>query len=410
MEPVYGQMAAIDVHKSMMATVIMDRQGADRPCLRRKFGASQPQMQLLSQWLREHQVRVVVMESTAQYWKGVWSSLEGEFVVHLAQARSNAAPHGRKTDYADAERLLRRLVAGDLRLSYVPDAEQRGWRMLARSRVQMTRQRVRLRNQIEALLEEGQIKLSTVVSDLLGTSARRILAALAAGTTELASLTALASEHLRATDEQLAEALDGHLDDDHRSLLRMYLEQVELLDGQIEEIGQRLGKRLQSYQPVLERLCEVPGVSVDSAQQLLAEVGPQATAFPSAGHLASWIGVCPGRQESAGHSISDRSPKGSRPVRRILNQMAWAAVRTKDTHFQHLFWRLVPRLGTQKALWAVAHHLSRVLWKILHEHVEYVEYGLRHPATARKRKHRLLRELRRMGYSVQLTPVPVPRA
>jgi transposase len=350
------------------------------------------------------------MESTAQYWKGVWSSLEGKFVLHLAQARSHAAPHGRKTDYADAERLLRRLVAGDLRLSYVPEAEQRAWRVLARSRVQLTRQRVRLRNQIEGLLEEGQIKLSTVVSDLLGISARRILAALAAGVTGLGSLTALASDHLRATPAQLAEALDGHLDDDHRGLLGMYLEQVELLDRQIEEIGQRLGKRWQSYQPAIERLCEVPGVSVDAAQQWLAEVGPAAAAFPSAAHLASWMGVCPGRQESAGHSTSDRSPKGSRPTRRILNQMAWAAVRSKDTHFQHLFRRLIPRLGTQKALWAVAHHLSRVLWKILHEHVDYVEYGVRHPATAGKRKQRLLRELRRMGYSVQLTPASVPRA
>ena len=407
MRPLYSEVAAIDVHKSMLAVVIMDMRGAEYACLRRKFGTSKNQVDQLAQWLREHGVHAVVMESTAQYWKGVWASLEREFVLHLAQARANAAPHGRKSDFADAERLLRRFVAGDLRLSYVPDEEQRGWRVLARSRVQITRQRVRLRNQIEALLEEGQIKLSTVVSDLLGISARRILQALAAGVTDTTALTALASEHLHATDEQLAEALNGQLQDDHRLLLRMYLDQVELLDRQIRELAQRLGVRLQPHQQTLTRLCEVPGVSVDSAQQVLAEVGPEAVAFPSAAHLASWIGVCPGRQESAGYSVSDRSPKGSRPMRRILNQIAWAAARSRDTHFQKLFRRFVPRMGIQKALWAVAHHLLRVLWKILHHGVRYIEYGPLQldPTTAHKRKQRLLREFRKLGYSVQLTPL-----
>jgi len=404
MSSVYGTIAGIDVHKKWLYIVVGGEE--KRRFRRHRCGSTTVELEELGAWLAAEQVRTVVMESTAQYWRPVWLALEGRFELLLAQAQSNAARRGRKSDYADAERLVRRLHAEELVLSFVPDAEQREWRLLARTRVEYARDVVRSQNRIESLLEEARIKISGWISNLLGVSGRRMLEALAAGESDPRKLAALGDGRLRATPEQLAAALNGSMSEMQRLLLRQRLDEIALLERNIEALDQAIARSLTPHREAIERLCAIPGIGVTAAEQIIAELGPEAATFPTAGHAASWVGVCPGRQESAGVSQSDRSPKGNRPMRRIITQCAWAAVRTKGCFFAGLFRRLVPRLGIQKAVWAVAHRLLRIVWMALHNKLDYQEFGpaARDPQAVAKRLEKMVREIKKLGFRVEITP------
>jgi transposase len=414
------RISGIDVHKKMLAVVVSDVE-VDGEFLfeRRRFGSNPEQLRSLAAWLIEQEAEEVVMESTAQYWKPVWEALERYWkpirekregagrrsgTLHLAQALSNRGRRGRKRDFPDAERLVKRLVARELTLSFVPDAEQRLWRTVTRRKYQLTRDRVRLQNQLEALLEEAHIKLSSLVSDLLGVSARRMLKALANGETDPAALAALAHERLRATPGQLCDALGACTDlkPVYRRLLKMALEQLQFLEQQVSQLDQELATLLQEHQDAVKRLAEVPGLGVDSAQQIIAEVGPTAASFPSAKQLSSWVGACPGDDESAGVNYSHRSPTGNRHMRRILNQAANAAAKAKGSIFEIVYRRSVPRLGHNQAIGALAHRQCRLIWLILHQGVRYQERG---PAVTqqskRKRTWRMIRQLRSLGYRIE---------
>ena len=285
---------------------------------------------MLSEWLVEQQVEEVVMESTAQYWKPVWEALERFWkamcqsrqgagrmsgTLHLAQALSNRGRRGRKTDFRDAERLVKRLVSQELVLSFVPDAEQRLWRTLTRARYQRTRDKVRLQNRLERLLEEAQIKLSILVSDLLGASARRMLKVLADGETDPAALAALADQRLRATPAQLHDALGActEINPVYRRLVKMTLDDLQFVEQQISQLDQEIASLLQRNQDAVERLAVVPGLGVDSAQQIIAEVGAKAATFASAKKLSSWVGACPGKEESAGCEPQPALAEGQPP-------------------------------------------------------------------------------------------------
>jgi transposase len=328
----------------------------------------------------------------------------------LAQAQSNRGRRGRKRDFVDAERLVKRLVARELTLSFVPDGEQRLWRTVTRKKYQLSCNRVRLQNQLESLLEEAHIKLSSLVSDLLGLSARRMLQALADGETSPTALAALADERLRATPEQLCDALGActELNAVYRRLLKMALEELRLIDEQIGELDKEMASLLREHQDAVERLAEVPGLGVDSAQQIIAEVGPTAATFPSEKCLSSWVGACPGDDESAGVNYSHRSPKGNRHMRRLLNQAANAAARAKGSIFEIVYRRSVPRLGHNQAIGAIAHRQCRLIWLILHQGVRYEERG---PAVTKqskqKRTARMIRQLRNLGYRID-PPNPQP--
>jgi len=318
-------------------------------------------------------------------------------MLHLALAQSNRGRRGRKRDFPDAERLVKRLVARELVLSFVPDAEQRLWRTVTRKKYQLRCDRVRLQNQLESLLEEAHIKLSSLVTDLLGVSARRMLKALADGETNPAVLAALADERLRATPEQLCDALGActELNTVYRRLLKMALKELRLIDEQIDQLDQEMASLLSQHQDAVQRLAEVPGLGVDSAQQIIAEVGPTAA-------------TCPGDDESAGVNYSHRSPKGNRHMRRLLNQAANAAARTKGSIFEIVYRRSVPRLGHNQAIGAIAHRQCRLIWLILHQGVRYEERG---PAVTKQsqqaRTTRMIRQLRRLGYRIE-TPNPQP--
>ena len=417
--------AGIDVHKKKLAVVVADLEvGSEYQFERRWYGSHPEQLRALVEWLIEQQVEEVVMESTAQYWQPVWGALERYWkpicqrredagpksgTLHLAQALSNRGRRGRKKDFVDAERLIKRLVSQELTLSFVPNSEQRLWRTVTRTRYQLTCNRVRLQNQLEALLEEAHIKLSSLVSDLLGLSGRRMLQALADGETDAAALAALADQRLRATPEQLCDALGAcrELNPVYRRLMEMALEDLHLIEQQIALLDQEIATLLREHQDAVHRLAEVPGLGVDSAHQIIAEVGAQAESFKSAKKLSSWVGACPGDEESAGINYSSRSPKGNRHMRRILNQCANAAVKSKGSIFEILYRRLVLRLGHNKTIGAIAHRLSQLIWIILHKGVRYEERG---PAVSEKsrrvRTARMIRTLQMLGYRIEPTGTP----
>jgi transposase len=413
------KMAGVDVHKRMLAVVVSDVEiEGEFQFDRRMFGSSPDQLQSLVEWLQQQEAEEVVMESTAQYWRPVWETMERYWkpmrkkregalptsgTLHLAHAESNRGRRGRKKDFLDAERLVKRLVAGELNLSFVPDAEQRLWRTVVRRKCQLTRNRVRLQNRVESLLEEAHIKLSSLVSDLLGLSAQRMLKALADGETNPAVLAALADRKLHATQEQLRDALGActELNPVYRRLLKMMLEELRLIDEQIAQLNQEMANLLSRHQDAVERLAEIPGLGVDSAQQIIAEVGATAATFPSAKQLSSWVGACPGEEESAGVNYSHRSPKGNRNMRRILNQAANAAVKAKGSIFEIVYRRMAPRLGHKQTIGVVAHRQCRLIWKVLHDGVRYEERG---PAVTKESKQRrtakMIRQLRSLGYRV----------
>jgi transposase len=300
------RIAGIDVHKKMLAVVVADVEvDGEFDFERQKAGTTPTDLRRLADWLVEHEVEEVVMESTAQYWRPVWEALEQHWrprrrardgaprlagTLHLAQAQSNRGRGGRKKDFPDAERLVKRLVAQELTLSFVPDAEQRLWRTVMRRKYQVTRNRVQLQNRLEALLEEAHIKVSSVVSDLLGVSARRMLQALAGGETAPAALATLAAPRLRATPEQLCDAFHASatLHPVYRRLLALTLEELRMIEEHLGQLDQQMADLLTAHHDAVQRLAEVPGLGVDSAQQIIAEVGATAATFPSSKHLASW--------------------------------------------------------------------------------------------------------------------------
>jgi transposase len=405
------KIAGIDVHKKVLMVVVIDAATPEEKPERRRFATLPSDLRRLSTWLQEQGVEEAVMESTAQYWRSVWLELEPYMRLHLAQAFSNRAPRGRKHDFKDAERLVRRLIANELILSFVPAGEQRIWRNMTRMKLQITRDRVRLQNQMECLLEEMRIKLSLVVSNLLGASGLRILRALAEGETDPKQLARLGDERLQCTEEQLVDALTGRVQPMHRAMLALQLERLQLIDTQIAKLNGMIAQAMKPHQEAVMRLAEVPGLGVDSAQQIIAEVGVQASTFPSAAELTSWVGTCPGKDESAEENHSSRSAKGNKYLRRVLNQAAHAAVKQKGSYFQALFRRLLPRLGYQSAIWAIAHRLCRVVWKILHDGVRFIEYGIDPDPQAKKRHaRRLTQALRKLGYEVVITPINLATA
>src|SRR5262245_28201653 len=419
------RIAGVDVHKKMLAVVVADVEvEGDWRFERRPFGTSPSQLRVLAEWLVEREVEEVVMESTAQYWRPVWETLEHQWqparrtraeagptsgALHLAQAQSNNGPRGRKQDFPDAERLVKRLVAHELTLSFVPDVTQRLWRAVTRRKHQLTCNRVQLQNRLECLLEEAHLKVSSLVSDLLGPSARRMLRAVASGETDPAAVVALGSVRLHASPDQLRDGLGActDLDPVYRRLLAMTLDELEVIERHIRQLDEELARLLRVHQDAVQRLAAVPGLGVDSGQQIIAELGPTAATFATAKRLASWVGACPGHDESAGVNHSHRPPNGNRQMRRLLNQAANAAVKTKGSIFELAYRRLVVRLGHKQAIGAIAHRLCRLVWKILHDGVAYEERG---PAVtkhrAQRRAAKMIRELRALGYRVEQVSAP----
>jgi transposase len=408
-DTLYPRCAGIDVHKGNVVVCVRccDRPGKvfEEVCT---FSTLTTDLLALSDWLVEYGVTHVAMESTGVYWKPVFNILEGHVTVILVNAEHIKQAPGRKTDVKDCQWIAQLLQHGLLKASFMPPQPIRELRDLTRQRTQLIQERSAAANRIQKVLEDANIKLAGVATDVLGVSGRDMLEALIAGETDPAKLADLARKRLREKIPALRLALQGRVTDHHRFLLRMHLDHVAHLDELIGRLGGRIEEALAPFAEAQERLQTIPGVSQRVAETVLAEIGPKMEQFPSADHLASWAGMCPGNNESAGKRRSGRITKGNRWLKRILVQAAWAATHTKGTYLAAQYRRLAKRRGSKRALVAVGHTLLVIMYHVLKRGTTYTELGadfLERLEPARLTRQ-LVKRLEALGHKVTLEPCP----
>jgi transposase len=406
MEVVYRRCGGIDVHKeSISVCVLLVEEGGTKKEVRR-FGTMTRDLQALSLWLEQLGVTHVAMESTGVYWKPVWNLLEGQFELLLVNAQHIKQVPGRKTDIRDCEWIADLLQHGLLRGSYVPKQEQRDLRDLTRYRVRLTEDKARLANRIQKVLEDANVKLASVATDVLGASGRAMLQAIAAGVDEPEKLAQMARKGLRKKLPQLRLALQGHIREHHRFLLRQLLDELRFTEDKISELEQRIQHCMGPYHRAITLWTSMPGIRLTTAWSMVAEIGTNPEQFPQGSNLASWAGMCPGNNESAGKRKSGRTRKGNRWLRRTLNQAAWAAARTKNTYFAARFHRLAAKRGSKRAIVAIGHKILVLAHYLLQHDCPYRELGanyyqrLRVPSLSQT----LVRRLQHLGFQVTLTP------
>jgi transposase len=401
--------AGLDVHKEKVVACVRKYTGGKTRQEVRTFRTETNALLALADWLTDEGVSHVAMESTGVYWKPIWNLFEDVFELLLVNAEHIKKVPGRKTDVKDAQWIAELLQHGLLKPSFVPERPVRQLRELTRQRVQLVRQKVQVANRIQKTLEDANVKLGSVASDVLGQSGRDMLRAIVAGESDPIKLADLARQQLRKKIPQLQEALYGEIQDHHRFLLGLLLEQVEFLEGQIDKLSRRIEEVLPApFAEAIGRLDTIPGVDRRAAENIVAEVGVDMGQFPSAAQLASWVGVCPGNDESAGKRRSGRTTKGDRWLRVVLVQCAWAASRSKGTHLRALYQRLVGRRGKKRALVAVAHRLLLIVYNVLAKGQCYREPAAPadKPQDKERLRRRLLRRLEELGVKVTVEAVP----
>lgn len=401
--------AGIDIHKDT-AVVTVRHQAPDQltPTHQetRTFRTLTADLHALRAWLVEEDVTHVCLESTGSYWKPVYNLLEAVVVVWLINPSHVKPLRGRKTDVKDSQWLAELLAFGLVVPSFIPDKPQRELREAVRYRRSLIEERAREVNRIQKVLEGGNIKLGSVVSDVLGVSGRAMLTALAAGSTDPAQLATLAHPRLRASAELLAQALTGVMGDHQRWMLTQQLRHLSDLETLITGADQEIARRTRPFEAARALLESIPGVQGRVADVILAEVGPTVEPFRSAAALAKWTGVAPGNKTSGGKRLSGRTTPGNRALRSALVEAARGAGRTKATYLGAQYRRLVPRLGPKRAALAVAHSICQRIWIVLARHEPYADLGVdyfdRRDSEAVKR--RAIKRLADLGYQVTLEP------
>lgn len=410
MEVIHVRCCGIDVHKkSVTACVIFADEGSRSRREVRRFDTTTRALLELADWLRANDVREVAMESTGVYWKPVWNLLEDEFSLMLVNAQHVKNVPGRKTDVQDCVWLAKLLQHGLLRGSFVPRRPIRELRELCRYRTNLVRERSAASNRIQKTLEDANIKLSSVVSDVLGVSSRRILERLAAGENDPESLAEGVVPQMRRKIPQLREALFGGVGEHHRFMLKQQLRHVERLEQEIAEVADEIGRRTEIYEPQVRQLEAAPGIDRIAARSLIAEIGPEMSQFPSERHLASWAAICPGNYESAGRRLSGKLRKGNRWLKALLTQIAWAASRTKNTYWASKYRRLAARRGKKRAIVALANALLRMVYHLLKSGKPYRDLGPDYYDRLQRRTltRRLVSRLESLGHAVSIEPAPV---
>jgi transposase len=408
METLYPSCAGLDVHKQTVVACVrrLDAKGKQSQQTRTS-GAMTSHLLELGAWLAEQRVTRVAMESTGVYWKAIWNLLEGQFQILLVNARHIRQVPGRKSDVKDAEWIAQLLQHGLLRGSFVPATPQRNLRELTRQRRQLIRAKASVANRIQKVLEDANIKLASVATDVLGVSGRDMLRALIAGADDPRVLAELARGKLRAKIPQLLLALHGRVTGCHRFLLQALREGVEQHEAWIARLSGRIAADMPApFAEAVRRLATVPGIDERAAQDILAEIGADMGQFSSAGHLASWTGVCSGNRQSAGKRQSGRTTRGNRWLRATLVQVAWSASHTKHTYLAAHYRRLASRRGKKRALVALAHTRLVIVYHLLKDRANYRELGadyLDRLDTERLTRN-LVRRLERLGHKVALQP------
>ncbi len=442
MEITYTHAAGLDVHKKTVVACVFTPGPKGKPHKEtRTFGTMTQDLLALADWLTFNSITHVAMESTGEYWKPVYNLLEASFTVLVVNAQHIKTVPGRKTDVKDAEWIADLLRHGLLRGSLIPPLPQRDLRDLTRQRTNLVQDRARVVNQLQKVLEWANLKLTCVVSDILGMSARAMLGAIVGGETDQGLLAELALGKLRSKHAELERALEGHVRPHHRFMLAQHLSHINFLEGQVATFDQQIARFMAEQAPpsasapsapssepaspmspeppaadapasmvaweeAVELLDSAPGIGRRLAEQIIAEVGTDMSRFPSEGHLSSWAKVCPGNNESAGKRKSGKTGKGSRWLRTTLVQAAWGAVKVKESHLAAVYRRLAVRRGKQKAIMAVAHRLLVAIYHMLRDREPYREIGTAPLSEAAKRKQaeRMQRQIEHLGFSVHLSP------
>ena len=405
METVVEHPAALDVHKGQVTACVRTPVGKGRREQQvAEFKTTVQGLLALRDWLKAHGATHVAMEASGVYWKPPWAILEDEFECLLVNARHVKQVPGRKTDVSDAAWLCQLLEAGLLKASFVPPKPLRTLRNLTRYRKAQIQERQREANRLHKILEDTGIKLDCVASDILGASGRAMLDALVAGTTDPAVLADLARGKLRQKLPALREALEGRFDAEHGIVVGAILAHIDFLDEQIDHLSRAIEEQIRPFGPAVELLCTIPGVQRRTAEVIVAEIGTEMSVFPTAGHLASWAGLCPGNDESAGRRRSGRTRKGSRWLSIALTEAAQANTRTKDTYLAAQYRRLKPRRGHKKAIGAVKHSIIVACWHMLTTGEIFRDLGGDYftRLDPDKQTRRLVAQLERLGHVVTL--------
>jgi transposase len=408
MDLVVERCAGIDVGKDeVVACVRLPGEGRARTKETRTFKSFTSGLEAMAEWFKAEGVSEVVMEATGSYWKPVWYVLEERgFELMLVNARHVKIVPGRKTDVGDAEWLAELLEHGLLRGSFVPPVAIRELRDLTRYRKRLIQTHSSECQRIQKTLEDAGVKLDSVASDVLGVSGRAMLHALVAGERDPDVLAELSKGRLRKKIPELREALRGRFRDHHALLVGMALEHAEYLEGQIAELDTRVDEVIAPFAEARDHLDTITGVGKRAAECVIAEIGADMGVFPTAGHLASWAGLCPGNNISGGKRHSGRPTRGNVWLRGVLSECAWAAARSRDTYLSAQFWRLTRRIGKNKANIAVSHSILVICWHLLANNCDYDDLGgdyfTRRTDTDRHRDH-LVRQLQNLGYGVALT-------
>jgi len=405
LEIIYQCCCGLDVHKRSIAACVrrlLEDGGIHQDT--RTFGTMTRDILELADWLAAAGVTHVALESTGSYWKPVYNLLEGRFRMVLVNARHVKHVPGRKTDVKDCQWLAQLLQAGLLRGSFIPERPQRELRDLTRHRSQLVGERSRAANRIQKILEDANIKLASVATDILGASGRDMLRALIRGETDPEKMADLARRQLRSKIPELRPALEGKVTEHHRFMLGELLNHLEYLESRIEGFSRRIEEVSRPFAPAIAKVATLPGFDQRSAQNVVAEIGADMDTFPSAQHLASWAGVCPGNNESAGKRKSGKTTKGNRWLGSALSQSAWAAARKKDSYFQAQYRRLAGRRGKKRAIVALAHSLLTIIYHMLKDASEYRELGCHYfdKLNAHRLLPHLLKRIKDMGYQVTI--------
>jgi transposase len=376
MEVLHSCCAGLDVHKDSVYACVrrIGPGGATRESIR-IFGTMTPDLIQLADWLAKEGATHVAMESTGVYWKPVYYILSEQFELVLANAQQLKRVPGRKTDTQDCAWIAKLMQHGLIAASFVPPEPQRDLRELCRQRVQLARQKAAVSNRIQKILEDANLKLGSVASDVLGKSGRAMLRAIIAGETDPKVLAELAIGRLRKQLPRLRRALTGRVTEHHRFLLRLLLDEVEMVEQLLSRLEERLDAVLGPFAEVVTRLTTIPGVDVRTAQAVVAEIGNDMSRFPSECHLASWAGICPGNDESAGKRRSSKTPKGSPWLKRALVQASWAASHTKNTYLSAFYRRMAARRGRKRALVALTHTILGIMYHMIRNATDYQELG-----------------------------------
>lgn len=411
MQVIHERCAGLDVHKkSVSACVLCGESGARKVREIRVFGTMTRDLLELADWLKARGVTQVAMEATGVYWRPVWAILEGQFSLLLVNPQHIKAVPGRKTDTKDCEWIADLLQHGLLQGSFVPPTAIQDLRDLTRYRVELTQAQNRVANRIQKLLEQANIKLASVASNALGASGRQILNALVRGEQDPERLAQLAQRRLRNKIPELRLALEGKVTDHHRFLLREFLDEWEVLERRITRIEEEIERQLGPFEWAVTLCQTMPGVERVTAANLVAEIGVNMEQFPSASHLTSWAGLCPGNHESAGKRLSGRMRDGNRWLRRTLCQAAWAVTRKKDCYLSAQFRRLASRRGIKRAVMAVAHTMLTIVYHMLKTSHSYQDLGGTYFEQINKKQLQryLLKRLQRLGLKVTVEPATQP--